>query len=347
MLPCMRVASYAGSEHFEIDERAVPEPGAGEIRVRIEACGICGSDLHYLHEGFIATGHTPGHEMAGRIEALGANVTGLTEGESVAIEPLDSCGECTECLAGRDSVCRSMRVYGIHMAGGMAEQIVVPAHRAHVLASGLEPAVAALCEPVAVAVHGLARGRFEKDQRVLVMGAGSVGLVTLVAARSLGAREVFITARHAHQAEQARRLGATRVIDERDANALGLDQIGRQSDIDVVVETVGGRADTLATAAAAVRPAGRISVLGLFMESPQISPLALLMKEVDLCWSNCYHRAAGQPADFRVAADVVDRERERLALLVTHRYPLADIDQAFRTAADKQAGAVKVAVSLA
>ena len=109
----------------------------------------------------------------------------------------------------------------------------------------------------------------------------------------------------------------------------------------------GGRADTLMTASAAVRPGGRVSVLGLFTESPQLSPLSLLMKEIDLCWSNCYHRAAGQPADFRVAADIVDREREQLASLITHRYGLDEIDQAFATASDKRAGALKVAVTLA
>jgi len=340
----MRAAVYAGSGHFTVDDRPTAEPGPGEVRVRVEACGICGSDLHHLQHGFMPEGHTPGHEMAGRVERTGPGVAGLAEGQAVAVEPLTSCGTCAACLAGRDSICRTMRVFGIHMAGGLAEQIVVPAERAHPLAPGLDPAVAALTEPVAVAVHGLARGRFERGQRILVMGAGAVGLVTLVAARSLGAAEVYVTARHAHQAERARALGAARVLDEQSADAASLDRLGRTVDIDLAVETVGGRADTLATAAAALRPGGRISVLGLFMESPQLAPLPLLLKELTLAWSNCYHRPRGKPADFAVAADVVDREREQLATLVTHRTPLDRVDAAFAQAADKQSGAVKVSV---
>jgi (R,R)-butanediol dehydrogenase/meso-butanediol dehydrogenase/diacetyl reductase len=246
-----------------------------------------------------------------------------------------------------DSICREMRVYGIHVAGGLAEQIVISAWRAHPLAAGLDPAVAALTEPVAVAVHGLARGGFEKAQRVLILGAGAVGLITLVTAQSLGAREVWITARHAHQADRARALGATRVIDERDATASDLDRLGRETDIDLAVETVGGSADTLTTAAAAVRPGGSISVLGMFLQSPALSPFALLLKEVNLCWSNCYHRAPGQTPDFRVAANVVDAERERLASLITHRVSLADVDSAFASASDKRSGAVKVSVLIA
>lgn len=340
----MRAALFESGRHFALGERSVAEPAAGQVRVRIEACGICGSDLHYVSAGFIRPGQTPGHEMAGRIDALGPGVQGLTLGQRVAVEPLESCGQCRACRAGMDSICREMRIYGIHVAGGLAEQIVIPAERAHPLAAGLDPAVAALTEPVAVAVHGLARGSFEKDQRVLILGAGAVGLVTLVAARSLGAGEVWITARHAHQAERARALGATRVIDERDATAGDLDRLGRASDIDLAVETVGGSADTLATAAAAVRPGGHISVLGMFLQSPELPPFALLLKELNLCWSNCYQRVPGRAPDFRVAAEIVDRERERLATLITHRVRLADVDAAFARASDKQSGALKVSV---
>ncbi len=340
----MRAALYRSDGHFAVGDRTLVEPATGQVRVKIEACGICGSDLHSLHAGFIRPGQTPGHEMAGRIDALGPGVQGLTVGQRVAVEPLESCGQCRACRAGMDSICREMRVYGIHVAGGLAEQIVIPAWRAHPLAAGLDPAVAALTEPVAVAVHGLARGGFEKDQRVLVLGAGAVGLITLVTAQSLGAREVWITARHAHQADRARALGATRVIDERDATASALDRLGRETDIDLAVETVGGSADTLTTAAAAVRPGGSISVLGMFLQSPALSPFALLLKEVNLCWSNCYHRAPGQTPDFRVAANVVDAERERLASLITHRVSLADVDAAFASASDKRSGAVKVSV---
>ena len=349
----MLSASYAGDHRFEIAEREIPTPGPAEVRVRLEACGICGSDLHLLNAGLIAPGHTPGHEMAGRIEAVGTEVQGLQANARVAVEPLLSCGTCRACLEGRDSACPTLQIYGIHRGGGLAQTIVVPAHRVYPLDDAIDPAVAALCEPIAVAVHGLRRARFQEGERVLILGAGSIGLVTLLAARHLGAREVFITARHPHQAQTAQNWGAHRVLGESEADANGLNQLGQSSEIDLVVETVGGAADTLSTAAAALRPGGRISVLGMFLDSPTLSPLALLLKEIDLCWSNCYHRnadavadATGPGADYQVAADIVEAERERLAQLITHRFALADLNQAFSTAADKQAGALKVSVAL-
>ena len=112
----------------------------------------------------------------------------------------------------------------------------------------------------------------------------------------------------------------------------------------MAVETVGGQADTLATASAAVRPGGRISVLGVFMQSPALSPIHLLLKEVTLAWSNCYQRPTGESPDFQRATRIVDDERERLAELITHRVPLADVSQAFAHAADKGSGALKVSV---
>jgi threonine dehydrogenase-like Zn-dependent dehydrogenase len=340
----VRSAVVSDAGHFAIESLPVPEPGPDAVRVRVEACGICGSDLHFYNAGLFRKGHTPGHEIAGRIEALGADVAGLEIGEPVAVEPIQSCGHCAQCLAGQDSICRDARLLGVHQPGGLSDRILVPADRVYRLAPELDPAVAALTEPLAVSVHGLERGRFEKGQRVLVLGAGAVGLVTLVAAQSLGAREVLVTARYAHQAERARALGANRVLDERDTDLASLDRLGRETDIDLVVETVGGRADTLRSALAASRPGAHVSVLGLFMEPPQLDPLPLLQKELTLCWSNCYHRPPGRPADFETAAAIVDAERDRLSPLVTHRLPLERTGEAFRAAADKRAGAVKVSV---
>jgi L-idonate 5-dehydrogenase len=342
--PTVRAAVVRDASHFAIESQPAAEPGADCVGVAVEACGICGSDLHFYNAGLFAEGHTPGHEIAGRIESLGANVEGLAIGDPVAVEPTQSCGHCSLCLAGQDSICRESRLLGIHRPGGLTSRIVVSAERVYKLAPDLDPAVAALTEPMAVSVHGLERGRFEKGQRVLVLGAGAVGLVTLVAAQSLGAGEVLVTARYAHQAERARALGAARVLVEEDADLASLDRLGRQSDIDLVVETVGGRADTLRSALAVARPGGHVSVLGLFMQPPKLDPLPLLRKELTLCWSNCYHRPPGRPADFETAAAIVDAERERLATLVTHRLPLERTDEAFATAADKGLGAVKVSV---
>lgn len=339
----MRAAAVRDREHFEIVDRAEPEPAPGEVRVRVTACGVCGTDLHLRALGAYPAGHVPGHEIAGVIDAVGGGVADRV-GETVAVEPLRSCGHCRACRAGRDSICREVEVYGMHRPGGFAECIAVPAHRAFAVPRDLDAPLAALVEPMAVAVHGLDRGRLAAGARVLVIGAGTVGLVTVAAARALGAGEVWITARHAHQAKLGAALGATRVLGEDEAQPAALDALGRESEIDLVVETVGGAADTLRAAAAAIRPGGRVSVLGVFHGALSIDPMPLLLKEGTLAWSNCYaHSERG--ADYETAIRIVAEARSDLRAIVTRVFPLEEIDRAFALASDKRAGSVKVSVA--
>ena len=340
----MLAAGVSGPQSFAMIERPLPEPGEGEVRVRVEACGICGSDLHFYRMGSLPKGHTPGHEISGIIDEVGSHVSDCKVGDRVAVEPLLSCGTCAHCQAGRDSICRKAKLFGIHLPGGLAQYIVVPDFRVYTLASDLDPAVAALTEPMAVAVHGLKQGRFEKGSRVLVLGSGSVGLVSLIAARNLGAKEVWTTARHAHQAELARELGASRVLLESEAEPTALAQLGLTHDIDLAIETVGGSANTLQAACAAVRPGGHVSVLGLFQEDITLPGRRLVLSELTISGSNCYSRPPRTDSDFRVAADLVNEERERLGLLISDRRPLSDVDRAFALAADKTRGAIKVTV---
>ena len=340
----MRAARVNENGQLEVQEVARPSPGPGEALVKIEACGVCGSDLHLYRSGGMLPGLTPGHEMAGHVAATGSEIGGLPDGERVAVEPLRSCGTCAPCRAGRDSQCRRLQLHGIHLPGGFAEYVVVPAERLFPLPESLPPAVAAMAEPTAVAVHGLVRGDFQKDQRVLVLGAGAVGLVSLIVARSLGAGEVWITARHPHQAELAHTLGATRVLSEEEASMAALAELGQQTDFDLVIETVGGEADTLRTGTAALRPGGTISVLGLFLEPTPIDAFPLLLKEANLHFSNCYHHPSKGDVDFRRAIEILEKEAESFARLSTHRLPLDDIARAFEIAAQKRSGAIKVSV---
>jgi L-iditol 2-dehydrogenase len=339
----MRAAVSPERGRIELTRVPVPEPAAGEVRVRLLACGICGSDLHFFHGGFFNPATTPGHEMAGEIDALGDGVEGLARGERVAIEPLRSCGACHECRNGQDVRCGALRIHGIHCNGGFAEYVCVPARRAFPVPADLEPALAALAEPMAVVVHGLRRGGFTAGERVLVLGAGNVGLLTLLAARVLGAGEVLVSARHPHQAERAAALGAARVLREAEADENGLRGLARERPIDLVVETVGGAADTLRLSLNAVRPGGRVAVLGLFFGAVALDPLLLLLKEATLIGSNCYARAPGEP-DFATAIRLVAGHREALSPLVTHRVKLDEIARGFALASDKKSGAIKVSI---
>lgn len=337
----MRAVTATAPHALAVEERIASAPGPGEVRVAVRACGICGSDLHQLHRGF-ARGHVPGHEIAGVIDAAGAGVDSIAVGESVAVEPIASCGDCAACRRGQPMWCRSVELYGIHLAGGMADSIVVPAERAHRVDASLAPEIAALVEPTAVAVHGCRRAELKTGERVLILGAGTIGLLAIVAARAAGATDVWITARHAHQAERARELGASRVLDAREADATALDRLGRAHDVDVAIETVGGSADTLELALRAIRPGGRIAVLGLFDGPQRVDPWKALLKEVSLVWSSCYAQPPGEPAEFERAARLVEAERERLAAICTHTFSLEQAARAFEVAGDKSSGAIKV-----
>jgi 2-desacetyl-2-hydroxyethyl bacteriochlorophyllide A dehydrogenase len=339
----MHAAVARGPRRIEVDRMPVPDPGPGEVRVRIGACGICGSDLHLLEAGGLRPGLVPGHEMMGVVDALGPGVSGLEAGARVAVEPFRTCGACPACRAGRGNLCPDGRLLGVHAPGGLAEYAVAPAERLFAVPEDLPAPVAALAEPLAVSVHGLRRAAFSSGQRVLVLGAGAVGLLTVLAARALGAGEVWVSARHPHQARAAEAAGANRVLGEAEATPETLRSLGRSREVDVVVETVGGRADTLAAAGAAIRPGGTVSVLGLFLEPVSLDTIPLLMKEATLAWSYCYEHGDGG-ADFADAVSILDARREAAGRLVTHTVPLAEAPRAFSLAADRKAGAIKVSI---
>jgi threonine dehydrogenase-like Zn-dependent dehydrogenase len=339
----MRAAVATSGSSLAIESVPIPEPGRGEVRVRVSACGICGSDLNLVRGGLMRPGVIPGHEIAGIVDAVGPGVSRVSEGEIVAVEPFRSCGECDECRSGRDPVCRTSQLLGIQANGGLAEYLVAPEKRMFPAPADLGPEITALAEPLAVSIHGLRRGGFEKGSRLLILGAGSVGLLGLFAARAMQAGEIWVTARYPHQAELAKRLGATRVLTEAEATRENLDRLGRSHPIDMVLETVGGRADVLGDGAAAVRPGGTVAVLGFFLGALGVDPLPLLMKEVSLVWSYCYHHGENG-ADFSDALEFLSRERELAALFTTASVPLDDIERAFALASDKTQGIVKVSV---
>ncbi len=340
----MRAGVYLAPGRVALAERPLPVPRRGEVRVRITACGLCGSDLHVVRSPrpIVQPGTILGHEMTGAVDALGPGVDEPAEGTSVVIEPLSSCGTCGPCREGRDSVCRELEIYGLQRAGGFADAVVVPAQRLYVVPNELKPPLAALAEPFAVAVHGLRIAGFgpgNPPRNALVLGAGAIGLAVSAVARAWGFEELSITARYPHQARLAKQLGVAQVID---AGTDDLDGF----DAGLVIETVGGTADTMTAATRALAPGGSISVLGVFTEPMTLDPHVLLRREARLLWSNCYARRPGEE-DFVEAVRILteDRAAERYGGLLTHEAPLDDIEEAFEIAGDKRSNAVKVTIT--
>lgn len=328
-------AHYDGVGRIRAIETRLPHPAGNAVRVRIRRCGVCGSDLHCFRGHSALPEVCPGHEMSGIVEALGAGATGVREGDRVAVEPLLRCGACRHCAAGNYHLCSRLALCGVTAPGGMATHAVVPDYTLFSLPDSVDFELGALAEPMAVAIHGARLGGVGHGSRVLVLGAGTIGLVAAVAARHLGAAWVAISARHPQQKALARTLG----VDE----VLGPDNLrGAGEKPDVVLETVGGQATTVGDGMLAVARGGTIVVIGLFEKTPVFDPGVMVLKEVRLVGSMVYNRPAGGIADFDLALECIAANAGALRGLVTHTFPLTDVQKAFETASDKASGAVKV-----
>jgi 2-desacetyl-2-hydroxyethyl bacteriochlorophyllide A dehydrogenase len=327
---------------FELRDVPTPTPGAGDAIVRIRRCGICGSDLHFYHGTLPPPPVCPGHEISGEIAEVGAGVTSVKAGDRVAVEPLIVCGECVFCRTGDYQLCPLFQVAGNSVDGGFAEYMRMPAYAIFRLPHEVDYEVGALTEPLAVTVHAARLAPVRLGDRALILGAGTIGLLAVAAAKAAGAGDVWITARHLHQAEAARLLGASRIFLGTTGQS-ELQTAAHENPIDVVIETVGGTADTLNDAVHFVRRGGTVVVLGIFGSSPALSALVLVVKEVRLVGSMTYGRS-GTRADFDIALDLLADAPERFRQLVTHRFPLNLVGHAFDVASDKSSGSIKVAI---
>jgi threonine dehydrogenase-like Zn-dependent dehydrogenase len=309
--------------------------GDGMVRLRVEACGICGTDLKFWagHQHPIA-GTVPGHEFVGVVLA---GPQGLAD-ERYAASPIVVCGTCEFCATAQWNLCRrGGDLIGLGRDGGLAEWVDVPARNLTVMPEVLAPSVAMLAEPMAVAVRGVGHARLDADDRVLVLGAGTIGLLTAAVARTRSS-DVTISARYPHQRAAAAALGIA-VIGDDEALAWG-----KQSRPSTVFETVGGSGGTLDTAIAVARRGGTIVVLGTFANIP-VDLFAAGQKELVFRNSFAYGTTDGR-SDFADAAQALVELREPVAALVTDRFGLGSVADAFACAADKHTGAIKVAVEM-
>lgn len=206
----MRALVYTAPLELALEELPNPVPNGGEVVIRVDACGICGSDVH----GFAGRSRirippmVMGHEFVGHIYGVGAGVVDRHIGERVAVQPVIGCGECPLCRSGRPNICPHRRLVGGHRAGAFANEVAVPARAAYPVPSSLSDAAAVLVEPMSNAVHMLALGEFCVHQDVVVLGAGTLGLLTVALADAGGARQVVVTDVNPHRLEVAAALGA-------------------------------------------------------------------------------------------------------------------------------------------
>lgn len=317
-----------------VNEARPGELPTGWVRLRTEACGICGSDLaNWSGERPRAVGTAPGHEFVGRVEG---NAEGIADGR-YAVSPIVTCGGCKHCERHEWNLCRrGGDLLGLGRDGGLADWVDVPATNLVRLADGIDPVLGMLTEPTAVAVRAANIARLTADDAAVVIGGGTIGLMTAAMAR-LRSDDVTVCARHPHQAAAARALGLD-VITEHELLAWG-----KVNQPNVVFDSVGGSIGaTLATGLDIVRRGGRVVVVGTFAHV-EVDLFKAMMKEVSILSSYAYGSTAGRN-DFEAAAERVELLGPVVDTLVTHRFDLTDVAQAFETAGDKSAKSIKVAV---
>jgi L-iditol 2-dehydrogenase len=318
----MRVSVLKAAGDLVVEERPNPVPGPQEVLVRVGSVGVCGSDVHYYEHGRIGSYVVDaplvlGHEASGEVVETGPDVTRLQPGQRVSIEPGVPDFTCEQCLAGRYNLCRGIRFFATPpVDGAFAELVTVHELFAHSVPDQLSDDAAALLEPLSVGLWACQKAQVSIGSRVLVTGAGPVGLVTAQAALALGAAEVVVTDVNPHRLALARDLGATHVVDVRTGS---LAEIGFAPD---VLLECSGQPAALSDAVRVVSRAGRIVLVGMGGDETPL-PVSRI-QEYELTVTGTFRYAHTWPGAIALAAS----GRVELDRLVTGHYGLDQVRDA-------------------
>ncbi len=321
--------------------RPIPEPD--EVVVAVARVGICGSDLHAYHgrHPFIQLPVVPGHEFAGTVVEVGVEVCDIAPGQRVTVEPSLVCGVCYNCAHDRYNICEQLKVIGCQSPGAMSDFLTVPASKALVLPDDLSWDQAALAEPLAVAVHAIRVAQLRRGAKVVVLGAGTIGLLTMQVAKAMGAGSVMITDLIQQRLDLARELGADYVVNPaRTDLTQEIESVFGPQRADVIVECA-GVAGTVRDAIGVARKGTRIVIAGVFEEEVPLNLGLVQDRELELAGTLMY-----ASEDFPTALDLLENGEVQVAPLITHRFSLEHAAEAFATA-DRRKGALKVLIEVA
>jgi L-idonate 5-dehydrogenase len=333
MLSCV----IHGAHDLRLEEREIPKPGPNEVLVRLGAGGICGSDLHYFHEGGVADFRiqqpmTLGHEVAGEAVQIGAEVSSVKPGDRVAVNPARYCGRCSQCLAGRGHHCREVRFFGSasrfpHIQGGFAEYFVAAQSQCVRVTADISFPELACAEPLAVALHAVNQAGNLNSKKILVTGAGPIGLLVGLVAQFAGALEVTITDRFSTPLAMAKKLGLDYPLNvAEDPDALK-DAVRDRGEFDVALEA-SGAVPALVNCVESLGPAGRMVQVGM-LSSAQIPIGRIISRELELVGTFRFFQ------EYANAVHLLEKRRINVGPLITHQMPLSSAIEAFSLASDK------------
>jgi len=336
----MRALKLYGLRDIRLVEAERPSPSSGEVLLRVGACGICGTDIHfYRGEVKVRLPLIPGHEFSGVVEEVGEGVDWIEEGVHAVAEPNIVCGHCEYCRQRRRNFyCRNIRAVGVDVDGAFAEYVKVPAENVYTIPAGMPLEEAALIEPLACCVRGLDNVGLEEGDYVAVVGAGPIGLLLLQLARMWGAARTYAVDVVEERLRLARELGADVAINaaaEDPVEAIKSDTDGLG--VDVAMEAVGS-SRAVETAFEVVRRGGRLLIFGVAPENDvwSVRPYAIYEKEIMIVAS---YRS---PFTFQRAVRIAASGRVRLRPIISHVMPLEMGPEAFRMVDERRRGVVKV-----
>ena len=336
----MRALQIHAARDLRLTDIAPPPLAADEVRVAVKSGGICGSDLSYYFKGRVGDFALQepmilGHEVAGEIVEIGSSVENLTVGTSVAVDPSRPCRACRDCLSGRSNLCRAMLFYGSaarmpHVQGAFSDLAVARADQCHPIPETMSPSIAAMAEPLAVALHAVRRAGDLLGRRVMIAGAGPIGLLVALASKQAGAGEVSIFDLATPPLEKALEIGVDRTyrVGGRDDPLASFE--ADKGVFDIAFEATGAL-PALASLLRVTRPGGRIVQIGMLPPGEVKMAVNLLMaQEIDYLGSFRFHEEYAMAVQF-----LADRKID-VAPLITGDFALDDADAAFEKAADRE-----------
>lgn len=333
----MKVVVIHAAKDLRIETRPLKDLKSGQVRIKIEAGGICGSDLHYYqHGGFgnirVREPMILGHEIAGRIIETGAESRALKVGDTVAVSPSRPCGNCLYCNEQKFSHCLNMRFYGSampmpHIQGGFREDLVADASQCHLVLPEIPVEIAAFAEPLSVVLHGMKRAGDLAGKRVLITGCGPIGALCILAARAAGAAEIVITDVIDNVLNIATQIGADKTINVAKEQGWTAQYSDNKGYFDVMFEASGNQS-ALTAGLEVLRPRSVLVQLGLGGDV-LISQNTVVAKEIDIRGAFRFHE------EFADAVEMINTGSLNLAPLLTARFPIDQAVDAFELAGDR------------
>ncbi|MEU2251003.1 alcohol dehydrogenase catalytic domain-containing protein [Streptomyces sp. NPDC019224] len=332
---------YAGPRSIVTAQAARRPPGPGEVEIAPAYTGICGTDLHVFHGEMDGRVHRPavlGHEMSGRVTAIGEGVTRFSPGAPVTVMPLRSCDVCAACRSGHRHICQSLEFIGIDSAGSLQERWTVPADVVIPLPPDIDLASAALVEPTAVAVHDVRRARVSDDDTVVVVGAGPIGVLIAVLARRAGG-SVLVVEPDAYRRDFMSRLGFPTVDPGSEDAAAAVERWTEGAGASVAFEVSGAEAG-LATAVQVLGVRGRLCLVAIHPRPKSIDLHRIFWRELTLVGARLYERS-----DFAEAVELIHDGTVPADAMISTIVPLGEAAEAF-AAMESGRGVMKVLVRI-